>query len=675
MSNLLSTRIFQKLKDRHLADTLSDLWQKVSVMPTKERKRLVLLCRAQEVVYNDPHNLLCIQAGLTYLPTESGIPPEEKRFFHFIRTIEHLIKSPVTSSIVLDICRSAPLDPSEVEAQKLKSWGKEIAICERSEDSLSFDYSCWFVEGCESRPIVAGIPPNPSMAYRIRLALEQWKRQVSDAIHYPRMSRKQVSSSTMRDWERISGRKWEVDEREGGVEMTQETLEKIYHQYGIEVMGSCEIRQKWYKSGLVPRTYFAQGGTAYSKAKHIQGMAGMLTEQLSSTHPILRLSPARIRLRSSSSYLRIYDLTGFTSNHCECKHFLDQLALWCHDTEVSIVDAREGLVRVNLGVLLSSYNQSMNYTPGYSMERMDPDLYLEEFFHNRAGFLGVYGNINFSTFVHGASLLMIVQSEDEANIAGDDAHYSEEPGFEDVSDRVIAANGITEPTKEFRADQIGAVCLKRGVIQVDQRCLPKQMIVFPSFANLGSLFRYNPPQFPRKDQSRTERIRMVGAELFRFLRGLFLSGIRTHLDEVHDILRAYYECASLPKLGSLPPYSDTLIPALPDFPAELISISPLERLLHNHFSGGAVLPKIFEVGDVDDSHDPVLLSGGSWQGTMTSKLKYLEVLEYVTKEEITEALWGIDAYNRIIDIYSGVGSKLYTFHCICDVPVELSSLP
>jgi len=662
-------------RDKHLSTRLNNAWELISSFDTRQRKRLVLLCRAQEVVFNDPHNLLSIQSGLCGSPDDYASDVEQKTFFNFVSKHRDWIKSPIFSSILLDMCRSTPLRGPEVERQKLASWGKEISTCERGEDPLHLDYSCWFDEGKFDRALVAGTPPNPAIALRIQRSLREWRQKTQGKLLFPRMSRKQVSLATVREWERLFGREWVTSENDGGIEFTQETIEQVHHLDGVQLDGPCEIRQKWYKSGVVPRTYFAQGGTAYQKSKYIQGIAGDLTETLMTTHPISRLNPARIRLRDPSCYLRIYDLKAFTSNHWECKHFVERLGQWCLGTTVYVVDPVSGVLPADLGVLILDYNASCNRFPEYSLERIDEQFSEVTEFHNRAGFLGVYGNINFSTYLHGASLLMIVQSEDEANVAGDDAHYCEVPGFEDVSDAIISANGLLEASKVFRSDQVGAVCLKRGLIQVEQQCLPKPMLVFPSFSNIGELFGYRPPQFPISKLTKTERRSKVGTEVFRFLRAVFAARIDDDLESALDLLRAVYLSASFPQHGSLPPYGDILVPVLPDDHFALLTISPLDFLLRNHFSGGAVLPRYLEDDEDNGSLDLDLVSGSTWSGTTTRKLKYLEVLGYVGKEEVTEVLWGIQAYNRIVEIFGRERRKLYLWTCIQDVPVHLAEIP
>jgi hypothetical protein len=657
-----------------MATRLSTCWKILSTFTIRQRKHVILLCRAQAIVTLDPFNLLCIQTNLVQSPVQHP-DPSYTRYFNFVINHRDLIESPTLSSILLDMCRSAPMSKTDVKDAKLASWGKEISICESPDVGPHLRFRCWFDPNHFNDQILPDVPPNPRMASIIHSALVRWRSKLQEKILYPRMSRKMISHATKREYERIFGREWVVEEDDGGVEMTQETLEKVYHEFGVELEGPCEIRQKWYTSGITPRTYFASGGTAYQKSKYIQEPASDLTAELSTTHPISRLNPARIQLRSSSHYLRIYDLTGFTSNHWECKYFLDELANFCYGFKTTIVDANEGLVQVDIGLLISEYNQSMNYRAEYSLERIC-DEFADVFeFHNRAGFLGVYGNINFSTFLHGASLLMVTHDTDEANVAGDDAHYCELPGHESTADRVIDANGYLEPTKTFRSDQVGAVCLKRGLIQVEASILPKIMLIFPSFANIGQLFGYSALQFSKKQMSGRDKLKVVGTELFRFFRGVFLSGIMSDLDIVIDIIRAIYHSASLPMLGSLPPFGDILIPACPARPSDLLDLSPLDVLLHYHFNDGVVLPKYIQDGEQDGSTDPPLYNGGQWYGTSSQKLRYLEVLEYVVKDEQTEILFGMAAYQRVVDVFSNVGRKEYLFHCIRDVPDFLISLP
>jgi hypothetical protein len=661
------------MHDRNLGLRLSELWTIASSLPMKRRKQIVLLCRAQEVVFDDPYNLLAIQTGLTSSLDDRSLNAEEKRYYHLVSSYQDLIRSTVFSSVVLDICRSAPLSSSEISEIKLASWGKEVAVCERQERDLHFNYDCWFSQDDYTKPLISGVPANPKMACRIHSALINWKRVICASTLYPRMSRKSVSKATVRDWESIKGRSWGTDE-DGGVQMTQESIERIHHREGLVLGGCSEIRQVWTKSQMGPRTYFASGGYAYEKSKHIQEIAGRLTEQLDATHPIMRLNPARIRLKDNNYYLRIYDLSTFTSNHWECKHFLDRLANWCCDDITTIIDPLEGAVQVSLGELISDYNHSMNYCAEYSLERIGEEFLDMCEFHNQAGFLGIYGNINFSTFVHGASLLMTVEDEDNANVAGDDGHYAEQYGCEWITDRVILANGVFETSKSFRGDEIGAVCLKRGLNQIEGRVYPKRMLIFPSFSNLGALFKYASPQFSKGHSNDKHPLDLVGTEVFRFLRGLFLSGVNEDLDPTLDLLEAIYTCAHLPKYGELPPYGNRLIPALPDASASLILIPPLDLLLHYHFSSGAILPKVLYNDSDDGSFGADWVAGNQWEGTMTRKIRYLDVLGYVRCEKQSEVVWGIDAYNRLVDMYSGSESYVYNICVLEDVPVHLAEI-
>jgi len=162
------------------------------------------------------------------------------------------------------MCRSCPLTQKEIVEEKMKSWGKEFHVCEREPLPARFDWDALFED--PHRRLLPDVPPNPQMAAYIHSILVRWRHRQKLKLHYPRMSRKQQSRDTIRDYERIFDVRWESDQREGGVEFTQERIESIYCETGIRLNGVVEMRQKWYRSGTVPRTYFASGGTAYHQA-------------------------------------------------------------------------------------------------------------------------------------------------------------------------------------------------------------------------------------------------------------------------------------------------------------------------------------------------------------------------------------------------------------------------
>lgn len=130
------------------------------------------ICRAQEVIENDKHNLLCIQTELTdILAYMQDAPQQWRDYYHIVHDAREYIRSGVFSSMILDMCRSAPISPSEVQEERHRAWGKEISTCERSERPLTFRYDCWFDPHHHANtPLVAGVPANPTAAWKIHLA-------------------------------------------------------------------------------------------------------------------------------------------------------------------------------------------------------------------------------------------------------------------------------------------------------------------------------------------------------------------------------------------------------------------------------------------------------------------------------------------------------------------------
>lgn len=663
------TRLFGK-PNTAFRDRIQNIWNQITDLPPTQRKALVLLCRAQHVPGAGVISLLSKQ---TYLdPASLEHSNEFVGYWRIVRDHKDWIEHHVMSSLVLDMCRSAPVSPSEIALAKIKSWGKEISILEGTERSRSMNFRVWFDPLWHNEPFIPSVEPNPRMASFIHSILVRWRSQQTQKLQYPRISRKLASRSTIREWENIYGRGFVVAEEEGGVEFTQADMERSYHFDGIRLGGGCEIRQKWYRSGTAPRTYFAQGGTSFHLSKYIQGMANDLVNMMDTTNYVSRLNPTRIRLEEGS-YLRIYDLSSFTSNHHEAKYFVDHLADFCQGYDMEVFDGQEGVISVDMGELIRDYNR-MNQHPDYSLERVDQIYEDLESYHNIAGFLGVYGNLMFSTFVHGGSLLQLLESLDQGNVAGDDAHYACEPGMEDVGTRIIRANGVVEPSKEFDTREEGSVCLKRGIIQMEGTLFQKIMIIWPSFSILGSLFGYTPPHLPPEKKNRDEVKSMVGTELLRFLRTIFVAQISDGLNDVLTFLQSLYSEAGFPVQGSLPQYHHRglLIPVLPSTPEEMLHESPIRHLVRIQYSGGVVLPRrLREVLD-DDLQQPRILSIGSeWTGPSSGYLKYLEMLGYLQSEKTFSFYMDTEGFNLLVKEFEDPSPSVYVWSVLMAIPESL----
>lgn len=601
----------------------------------------------------------------------------EVLFRTIVTEVEDYIREPLFTGIILDICRSAPMSREVINEAKLKSWGKEISVCEAQGLPHRFNFRVFF--GHPEESILPYVPPNPQMARYIQSVIDRWKERMHNIpVHYPRLSRKQVSWSTVRDWESFTGMYWERESRRGGVEMTQEYLERFLLDTGYAVRGVCEVRQKWYKHGVSPRTYFAQGGTTFHSSKFLQGMWNDLVDSLDCTNHVTRLNPTRIELDDSTGeYLRIYDLSSFTSNHHEQKFFIDDLASYCAGTTVDVMDVREGVVTLDLGCLLSTYNQTCNYSAEYSLEKLGVEFLDFVSRHNNASFLGIYANLSSCTFVHGATVLQAFDTTKKLNVAGDDGHFAEKDGMEDVTTELIRGNGVIEESKEFSTREDGAVCLKRGIIQLEGgTLLQKPMVIWPSLDTIGGLFGYSSPQFSTSMQDNLTKDRrrdILGSELLRFLTHVFHLSDTGGLDLLIFFLQRVYEEANLPEDGSLPQCGDHyILPILPREPSDLCDILPLEKLVRSKYRGVAVVTQV-QLDEVtqDEGEGFRNIEGWEWIGPSTKHLSYLRSLDFLSNEKRKEYVWGLEGLDRILREFDSDGRRMYNWKVLEVIPEHL----
>jgi hypothetical protein len=148
--------------------------------------------------------------------------------------------------------------------------------------------------------------------------------------------------------------------------------------------------------------------------------------------------------------LTIYDFFSFTSELTELKYFVAELATFCEDTRIRIIDTHEGIIEQNLCDFLQSYNDGVNIRATFDVTRIfdvldGPAIMM----HQKSGMLGVYGNIVLSTFLHGLFLTFMTGSHDQACVVGDDAgglFQMREWSLSDVI-KTLSTIGIIHPDK------------------------------------------------------------------------------------------------------------------------------------------------------------------------------------------------------------------------------------
>lgn len=600
---------------------------------------------------------------------------EDAILCHIVSIFKDMITTALFSGLILDICRSAPLKTDQIKSEQIKAWGKEYSVCTRERLPHRINFDVLFREECRNESITPYVAPNPRMADYVRSRLELWREETCQKLHYPRLSTKQSSYDTMRHYEELTGEKWVTESREGGVEFNQLVLERFYCETGYEIPGVSEMRQKWYKSGTTPRTYFAQGGTTFSKSKYMQGMFLDLVDHLDCTNHVSRLNPSRILLDDPEDYLRIYDLSSFTSNCHEQASFCSHLASFCSGYSLRLFDSCKGIILEDLGHLISEFNQVCNEFPLFSLERLDKSEHLGPISHTNASFLGVYGNLATCTFLHGAVVLQAFDSPDSLNVAGDDGHFRQKPGFEDVVTDLIRSIGVVETTKEFDSREDGAVCLKRGLYQHSGRIYQKLMVIWPSFHSLGTLLGFRSPQFSPFDpgMSKNDFRNLVGNEILRFLSHLYYAKIQENIDFVLQFLLFYYQQTNLPEYGSLPQCNGKfLCPVLPTSKDDLYREHPLDKLLRTTYNGSAMVTCSWDEARFDDETEGIGYSVGySWRGRMTGYLSHMQKLGFVQSEKLKEFVWGDWGFERLKEDFDPYRIPVYDFLVLEDIPIHL----
>lgn len=460
--------------------------------------------------------------------------------------INEFFENPLyTGAVIMATCLN-PMSKDEVEKERLASFLKEISVMDTLDYAPSLNYGVFF--GQHDEPLHSDILPNPKMAKIVHDAIDTWIYRVEDRVHPPTMSKKCLPTFTRQELHRY------IDILvEDPAIATPASLERLYVKEGIFLDGPCEMSQRWYTTKLTPRTYFVAGPTAYNDTKYTKWMWNELVDCLSVTHKRNRVNPRRVFVDGCKEAL-FYDLTSFTSNMGTQKYFIEALATYCQSRNVQIMDSYYGPTTVNLGELIRTYN-TMNFFPEYRSDEF-PSAWPDT--HGVAGFLGVFGNIATCTFLHGAVLLQLCDSEHECGCAGDDAVICCQDDGKVYG--CINLLGILAIEKTFSSRDIDVVYLKRRT-WIDPRdfCLrSRQYVQIPSFLpwlDFRQEFRYT----RESSLTRREKYDLAASSL----QATFSSVSRLYaptrvLEEIRLFLMQYYGRCHFPLGGNVPQFSSVI---------------------------------------------------------------------------------------------------------------------
>jgi len=447
-----------------------------------------------------------------------------------------------------------------------------------------------------------------------------------------------------------------VDEKKG---VTTIDVERYYHTTGVKVGGCCELRQKWYVANLSPRTYFAQGGDAYHRSKYIPKMMDMLCETLPLTMRRNRTNPTRIVVPEGYS-VKFYDLTSFTSNLHVQRHFGQRLARFCKGYTVTVVDAVDGPIPLDLGDYILDYVDNQLIEPRYSLERVGGSRDLE-LVHSVAGFLGVYGNISMATYLHGAVMLQACHDHESANIAGDDGLIVREETDHTVE--LIATLGLISDEKCYDIEEKGCIHLKRPISLLGTHLIQGRLLAWPS---LEHLFENRcDPRYPYiQSMSKVERQRVVANSITGFLQALTTYDLsKNYTKLISTYIKRMYARANLPREGNVPQCGNRQLGFVSAYAKRFIGLDPIVNTINRHYRGFAVLPRRgYEQVDLRVCEDPTFLSGSN------ALLNYLEILGYLEKKKQNVTVYGEIGLHILTKEYTDPDPSIYEYTIVRPLP-------
>jgi hypothetical protein len=643
----------------------------------KDRSNLIKACQGQ-FVPNIPSPLRTLLSyDVTFLDPRSGdykTTPLYTIFDYF----EMYPDEPCQSAILLDLLRGCPASQEDFDEFRSVGWRKEVVLSQTpNTDYYNFDYFFQLNTSTTFHPLV---PDNFEARVKIIKRFQSFKNQFMQykPILYPRYTHKNMSFSTRRAYEASTN-----ISLEGVPIFGQDDWIRHYHETGERLEGSVEMRQKWYPSGAKPRTYFAQGGTCYEHSRYLQDFFTNLVNIFPPTNHMSRLDPDRLKLVDGGHYL-IYDLSSFTSNMAAQRSFCRSLAGFFKGVEVTIFDEVNGLLERDLGEMLEDYYEHCVLHPVLNQDRVpiSEKTLQEDYVHERASMLGIYGNLMTCTVAHFLIVAPVLEDPfSEDNTAGDDGAilFFLHTYFTVLI--VISLVGTFALDKTFRSDDEGAVCLKRPLVEIHDFGRPSSLhlrdnIVPPNLSMAVSyLHGYNvDPRYTifysLEDMPVSSRISVVGKDLLRFLYSAHSMNYSTSLVSgvFHGFRRLVHNVTGVdPLIGGT---ADGLPYTWPADP------SKYEFLVHDPYLVYAWLSTkeaaVFDVrelmgyesGSLKEVGDVVNCNSESW-------LKMMETLGYLEKEAVQMVLFGpevVDFLYTLLRRNRDLPPSVYKYTVIRDIP-------
>jgi hypothetical protein len=554
------------------------------------------------------------------------------------------------------------ISEEEIEENRSSSWWKEINATQGPDREPILDYSLWFPPYSD---VSISLSPHTPTAVdhntRIRHLFSEWRRDITGSVLYPQLQdSKSVSRETALNYQYAVSGNGDILESS---DVTSAMIERFYSETGSQVQGPCELRQAWKYNDLTPRTYFAQGGTVFHASKYIRHIVNSLANTFPEVNFISRFSINELNLNNLMT-AAIYDYSSFTSNLTELKYFLEKLAIFCSGVEVIIVDSHHGPKTIDLGDLIREYNDVCNRFAEFSLIRLGLPEVLK---HQKAGLLGVYGNITSSTVLHGLHACQLCGDESSCRCVGDDVMLTFLSMTQAERERLIGTvQSLGEINKEkFRFwtyrpveeeednNDRTWVYTKRPLDRLENKLTLYPSLYLPIFGLISGI--KDSVHEEVLDISHIKILVTQTSSAIRQLKAIFPSPPEVEVEILRRYLQRLYSLAGLPHSGLLPfetkrtivgYVSGLLVPCVDGDILAMDQWILLQERWENRESPSITVPR-YTREDVELSQ---LFVHGYGEGTMTRKIAYMRNMQWAEAEIIfEERIFEYQEYCSLVD--------------------------
>jgi hypothetical protein len=489
-----------------------------------ERKGLITLARSQSIP--DPFQSPILFSKVRPILDRLCLHPPFENLSEPLLEEGHLIlrilSSSITAGLLIVYALGTELSDNDVREGVSTAFSKELLATQTRR--LPSEWN-WTEILSPSWPRDAVIHPsfpditNTQLLFSSKIG--SIKQRYSDKIILPHYTRRGISSETSKHLlNRVHRRV--IRKVHGPLGTFHRNLDRrnvrsldVVHHYirtGEWSYGRTEMKQRWYPSGILPRTYFAWSGKDIAASCYLRNFFNDLGDIFPPTHRHTRVQPDYLshRTRTEDGGFLFYDLTSFTSWFHEHEPFLRAVAEKFSDTNVFLVGEGLSLREYCLGDLIHGYVDYVNSFPEFCVSgniKIEGirDISDRTFSHLCAGFLGIVGNLITCTIPHGLALSSLVEDISEIQVPGDDVGicFDNADHMKDIG-TCAGTLGKLQFEKVYSTPGI-CVYLKRLVLDLGDRIDLAPMLIFPLLPYLvnpvknynSNRFRLPPPKVAR----------------------------------------------------------------------------------------------------------------------------------------------------------------------------------